>query len=497
MNQELETKIKKIKDNLDLLPKRNKEQRKKIIDYIDTNIEEYTNLSNDINNEITRRYNKITNISMNSNLVKLLNDKIDYKLLKDINPNINSYQKMNLDYLLYKLTHFYQDDLVSLNNTIQEIITSFKSAGVILKESDFTYTNYVNIYMHNLLNNKNNIENTLNDIYWKCPDLMIQISLNFRYLYYKNKKKIDKYYNNLIKNNNDILTYETDYNNLYDSKIKLEHYDKKYILDRFINKELFVKDFTKDNLAKLKENILIDNIDTNIYNNLLLLNETLIDYKKILEMKFILDKLKELYKDKNTYKGLIDNKLKEINKQEKQLTKLNNKLNSNNIFIKVNKDEVNLKINNLINDIKKSYDELDSLTIKNTIYTSINDETSLLDTLRITVEDFIFIKELLKDNDNEITLSEIQDKINLFRQYLYEKDNSILTNIKVSNDYNIPLMISDRYKLSNFDIDTDKISEDNISTLLNNIDIILTGYDLDKLNMKIEDINLVISVNKK
>lgn len=496
MNQELEAKIKKIKDNLDLLPKKNKEQRKKLIEYLDKNIAEYTNLSNDINNELTKRYNKITSISMNNILTKLLNTKIDYKLLKDINHNINSYQKMNLDYLLYKLTHFYQDDLVSLNNTIISIINIFKETGINLNESDFTYTNYVYIYMHNLLNNEHNIENILNDIYWKCPDLMVQISLNFRKLYYKNKKHIDKYYNNLIKNNN-LLTYENEYNNSYYNKIKLEHNDKKYILDKFINKELFVKDFSTDNINKLKENILIDNNDTNLYNNLLLLNETLMDYKKIIDMNSILNKSKELYKDKNTYKGILDNKLKEINKQEKNLSKLNKKLNSNNIFIKVNKDEVNLKINNLINDIKKSYDELDLLTIKNTIYTSINDETSLLDSLRIVIEDFTFIKELLKDNDNEITLDEIQDKIDLFRKYLYEKDNSILSNIKISNDYDIPLMICDRYKLNNFDINTDSINEDNIDKLLNNIDIILTSYDLDKLNMKLDDINLVISINKK
>ena len=37
------------------------------------------------------------------------------------------------------------------------------------------------------------------EIYWKCPDIITHITLNFKYLYYKNKKKFDLYYDHLVK----------------------------------------------------------------------------------------------------------------------------------------------------------------------------------------------------------------------------------------------------------------------------------------------------------
>ena len=32
------------------------------------------------------------------------------------------------------------------------------------------------------------------NMYWKCPDLIIHIELNLRHIYINNKKNIDKYY---------------------------------------------------------------------------------------------------------------------------------------------------------------------------------------------------------------------------------------------------------------------------------------------------------------
>ena len=42
--------------------------------------------------------------------------------------------------------------------------------------------------------NSGRVKDLFEQIYWKCPDIIIHIELNFRSLYLKNEKKIDKYY---------------------------------------------------------------------------------------------------------------------------------------------------------------------------------------------------------------------------------------------------------------------------------------------------------------
>ena len=38
------------------------------------------------------------------------------------------------------------------------------------------------------------LKNKFESVYWQCPDLIIHIELNFRYIYLKNQKEIDKYF---------------------------------------------------------------------------------------------------------------------------------------------------------------------------------------------------------------------------------------------------------------------------------------------------------------
>ena len=498
MLNKIKNEIKQINNNIDVLPKKNKDNRLKVCEYIDDNINKFNKIKELIDKEIVNRYNKILDIKSNDKLIELRNKKIDYELVKVINPNVNSYQKMNLDYLLYKLNHYYQDDLVHTNEVIFEIISKFNEVNIKLTAKDFNYSLYVNIYMNTLLSDKEDISDVFNKIYWQCPDLLTQISLNFRYLYYKNKKEIDYYYKKVIKKNEKINYYEAKYNTIYDEINRIQHNDKKYLIDLFINHIVTTNDFSETNIMKIKNNLLLDQNDSNNYNNLLLLEETLFDYKKYLDIEFIVNNIKELYSNKNSYKGLKENKLKEIKKLEKSLFKLNRKLTKKGLFKKkVNEEEVKLKINSLINELVDNYKELDSLIIKDDIYNNVNDQMSLLDYLRIVSENFIYLKDVLKENNNDIGVEEINNTIRELKDFLYQKDNSILSNIKLGLEKNVPRIISDRYKLCNFNVTEEIFDKDSIDSIIKNVNILLISEDLNRVGLNISDIDFIVNINKK
>ena len=249
---------------------------------------------------------------------------------------------------------------------------------------------------------------------------------------------------------------------------------------------------------KIKTSLLLDENDNNNYNNLLLLEETLFDYKNYLDIELIVDNLKDLYSNKNSYKGLKENKLKDIKKLESNLFKLNRKLIGRGLFKKkINEEEIKLKINSLINQLVDSYKELDNLIIKDDIYNNVNDQMSLLDYLRMSSENFIYLKEVLKENNNEISIDEINSTIKQLKDFLYQKDNSILSNIKLGLDKNVPRIISDRYKLCNFNVTEELFNKDTIDTLIKNVNILLISEDLNRVGLNLSDIDFIVNINKK
>ena len=67
----------------------------------------------------------------------------------------------------------------------------FNLIGVNLTEKDFSYTTYTKEYIKNLLIYQSDLsnqklKNSFNTIYWQCPNLIMQIELNIRYLYLTN-----------------------------------------------------------------------------------------------------------------------------------------------------------------------------------------------------------------------------------------------------------------------------------------------------------------------
>lgn len=496
MKEQLQKEIDKINENISILPKNNKTNKQKYNDYIDKQIKIYKDKLEDIKKEISSRYNKYLEEFNNDVDIPKLKD-IDNNLIRCLSKQTSSYEKMNLAYYFYELSHFYEHNLSKINEIIIKIIDIFKSVNITLTVDDFNYSDCVNEYMDTLLNSKEHIYEILDKLYWENPNIIIQISLNFRYLYYKYSKDIDKYYN--MKYNRQTLNDYLKDNFVQNIQVKnIKHKNKKYLYSLFINDKVSIVDFEKKNLDLVIDELLLDKKSELNYINLQKLEQSLVEFEKYCDFTYIIDDMKELYLKKNEYKDLYDNKLKEIKKDESKLFKYNKDISNKGLF-KKNVSQINkikLNRNTLIDQIALKYEELDDLKIKDLIYKYINDETSYLDVIRIASYDFNYLIKLFKDNIQNLDLEIINNTINKLYNFAFGINHNIFSNIAIIDEKDIPEIIADRYRLINISLNKDQINKDDIDKIITKVRNLIIYYDLSKIDLNMDNLSFVLKVHK-
>ena len=185
MKNDLEKEIEQINSNIEVLPTNNKKNIEKYVEYIDQCLAKYKPMLTNCENEIKKRYNEVLAKYKDLTFAKK-KKKIDYGSLKLSDNRVSCDEKMNLDYLFYKLNNSEVANLNEVNQIVKLIIQSFQAAGVALTDADFNYSDSVNTYIKTLLTNESAVQDVFNELYFKTPDIIIQIELNFRYLLYKN-----------------------------------------------------------------------------------------------------------------------------------------------------------------------------------------------------------------------------------------------------------------------------------------------------------------------
>lgn len=491
--------IAEIRENISILPHTKKADKKKYTEYLAKNITDYKEKEEYIKEEIIKRKTKYLEIVQNPKIKELANLEPDYNKIMCLSPLASSLNKMRLDINLFKLKYYYKNNINEVNIAIKTIIKIFKEVGLTLTLDDFNYHKYVKEYMK-MVFAKNIDEKTLytefEKIYWACPEIITIIRLNFYSIYFNNKKQIDAYYTK---------TYKEENLNIYIDKLikqqkeydTLTHSDKRFIIDKFLNNELLLNDYTETNITKLFNRYLNDKENEHNYDNLLKLLLNLKEYKEFTEYKSILETIVNLYKDKNTYQNLYNNKLKEISKNESELFSLNKKLNKKGIF-KPKEDkqrELSLKIDTILETLNTEYNELEEISIKDQIYNNIKDDTDLKETLEIISINIKYFYDFYKEEYTNLTIEELIKLINKLKKYLYTNNLNIISNVKIVDNENICQNITDHYSLLNINITESDLEED-IDTTIKNINTIITYYDIQKLNLDINKIEFLVQVQK-
>ena len=502
------------KEILSTMPKNNEKniiKKKKIIDEIE---EQYNEYKDEIKNILSQRYEKEIKIQINPEInnleqrLKIIDDAICL-----LNEEQTSYERMEIDKNIYKLEKYYKNNFESVNIQIAQCIKKFETVGISLTKEDFKYSTYVTEYMDTFFSeykNQNVSSNILKtkfeEIYWKCPDIIIHIELNFRNIYLEKKSIIDKYFE---KEKNEILKkwnktpeeIKKTYLNLKQQKIEKENADKKILIDKFLNGKLNINNYTNDKFTKnikiILPDIEIEKIYTNneIMENINKFLNSLYEYRNYLEFKFVIDDVKAYYKNKEQYKKTCGEIRKKIEIEEKKLAKANKSFNRFSIF----KSKKEKTINNsaqLIKDIKNLYKELDLNRFYEKVATKITENSTIQDVLNLAVKYYEYMISCMIKHQEDISQEEMEQKIKELKDFLNNPYNTIINNLSFLEKKDIALIIKDRYKLLNFVIEKDDLDINNLDSLISVIEDIQTNITLHNVGTNIKDIKQLLQIQK-
>lgn len=496
-------KIKIEKELLSTMPQNNDKNINKYKDKIEEIKKEYQKYQKDIIIELQNRYKKAVDIEKNGEIENLeTREKRVESTLFLFNDDKDSYEKMMLDRNLYKIRRYYKDSFEGINEQILMCIEKFEKLGIELDISDFEYSIYVKEYMEIFLQelpNKNSekLKEKFEELYWKCPDIIIHIVLNFRSLYFKYQQQIDK---SLEKTKNELLkAWEKTpkeimkvYLELKEKKDDLIKKDKKILLDKFLEKKLKTKDFEKNKIEKelkeIYENEKIKNKEE-LGENITKLLESLKEYENILEFDFILRDIKNYYKEKETYKKSYNETKKEIDKLEKKISSINRKIIKPGIFSKGKDYSKELvQQNKLILELDELYKKLDLNNCYTKISNNLQDNSTIYDVLKIAASSYYYLTTLIIKNQSDIEEEEIEEKIERLENFLKSPYNNIINNMTILEEKNIALIIKDRYNLLNFTIEKEDLSIDTIEDLISKLEKIEIYYIMQKIGLDTEKI---------
>ena len=460
--EEFDKYISSNKEILSVLPVNTKKNRAIYLEKVLESLEAAEKIKQVIWKVIEERYKRLTSIEP-SPKIKELTESI--KNIKDVdlfNELNTPYENLGFDRINHNLSCFYEANLDLLNENIKLFVTKFKTLGIELSEDDFTYSIYANQYMRVFLEEydaeKPNIvrlKKKFEEIYWKCPDVVTHIELNFRHLYNINSKKIEKD----LKEANDrfLSTVNLDkiglvkrHFDLNEELIKVRNLDAKAILDRFINGKWKIKDFNDKEMHVLYDRLYAKDYyaatpkeQAEINTNFDKLLKTLQEYNMYMRYKYIIDNLKEKKKNIDSFKGVYESKLKELHKKEQSLLKeneLNQKLikRTSHPLFKFFKKKMEKKIydfpvasNLKIKEIKNLYSEIDEQLVNKRIAEFVDDTCSIKYMFKIAVSFYTYTYELIKkhyEEDTDVDVEkELQDLVEFIRDEPYKV---MLNNIK-------------------------------------------------------------------
>lgn len=510
MLEEIKESIKQDKEILETLPQNNVRNRKSYKVKLEEILDKYYKDLGTVYDLIVEKRLEIVSRAEEVNYENVITEYEDIESKFYLFDKYNtSYEKLGLDRIVRNLRKFYQNNIDEVNNNINSALEKFQIVGINLTYEDFNHSIYINEYMRVFIEEKNagninseTLKNKFEKLYWKCPDIITHLVLNIIYIYNKNKKVIDKYFETKkhdveLENKTTFELMLEDYQKKVENYDNLLEHDKYLILHKYTDEDLKISDYTKDKIDKLIENLVNSNEnEENTYQNLIKFRKTLNEYRKLMDYQYIVDDIKEIYAEKNKYKDASKIKYKDIVKKESTIlgdTKTVDKL----ITKAKDPDKIETLINKInaeLSELNTLYKELDLDSFKEQILLKINDNSTIMDVLTIATSFYNYIVDV--NNRKNIECESVQDLVTNIRRYVNSPYDTIINNVLFNKDVDIPMVISDQYKLFGFKINPDLLTIDNIDSLIGTVNNIIMYYDTIKTGYTIEELLFVCDADK-
>lgn len=471
-------------------------------------------------------------IKKESNNIETLEKNVKkYDEIKDVLNPLNSYfEKLGFDSLVYLIRNYSDFNFKSLNDIINQFLDKFEMVGIKLSDSEFNYTCYVNEYMTSFLDVRKSkkpdydkVSQVFEQIYWVNPEIIQHIELNFRRLIKKYKKNFESYILKLkkqIMEDNNIKSYEECLPLVNDAYRELEKAKKENIvdiLDLSKSATIDINSYFPENKTRIStfDGFMINPVDKNdksimdkFYENMERLKLNVIEYMNYSKFLPLIEDFKDNYKSlipTSTKNSSLGKELKnietEINTKESKLDALNKKIipSKLSIFGKKNENSIKLlKIESikLSKDLYELYKKYDNEYFKEKVISVLNGSMTVPELLNLYYSFEYFKKEAIKRVYAITSYDEILKYHEEFNLFAKNPNNIVITGISIFEDSSISKVIMNKYRLYNINLDEDILNPDNLSVLLDKINLVLRVNIIENSETTIEKIWFMTQVEK-
>ena len=410
-------------------------------------------------------------------------------------------------------------DLEYINIRLNEIIKHLEKHGIKVTEQDFLYTMFTKRYMEVFFNSRTNpdflkiMKEEFESLYWECPNIITHLRLSLEELLKKYQKELNIY---CINKQTELLN-EVDNQDIIKlcittkEQIKmLKDGDLKTIIESFLNKERAINDYL--NGSTIRRNlyndfiingdfeILSDSDKKEFYDNIWSLDDVLTELKGYYKFEDIIVNILEKYKTKDSFKGVLSTKLKEIEKQEKEREKINkqyDKILKPKLFSSKKKrngigNALKNQINQIINQISIGKEELIECEMNDKILKCLNDDSTLLDVLVLLSSNTAYLKWIIAKNNSDLSNDDIFKIIDDFFDYCYS-NHELLKKITILSDVDIEDIIYDKYRLLNIKLDKE-LNKDNIENLIAKLNTFRVINNVEMSNISFDEIKMMCEI---
>lgn len=474
--------------------------------------EEYGGYKDQLYKELKKRTTSFLSRKENERLSLVKKELLDYQDISLFNPINTPFEKLGFDTLLYSLTHYYKNDLESVNADIKSVLDKFELVGIHLTENDFIYSNYARKYIKELLKDDNleRMKDVFEDLHWKCPNVISHIETSFRILYDKNVKVFEKYIEDkkheIIIDN---LTYD-DYvikrDNLGKELFELSNYDIAIIIKKFMDGELLLNDYSVVNVNRCYSKFLGDNCDVKKgkekIEDFKTLYHSLIEYKGYLKFSYVLDDIKKKFTEVANHQGELNKISKEINDIVNELVRLTDEINNGStkgfLFFKKKVDiEKNyLDVDNKVKELDEKYALYDDAMVYEKLGSYITETSSIYDVFKFVLSFKGYLRGCIKAKEEDIEIHKVKEIVKDFEALLNDPFINILKNINFNTDTDLGMVLIDHYKLLEIDVNSDDLTIEGIDELIKFLTIIINDYYLGNEGLDINYINDLFEAKK-
>ena len=495
------------KNVLSSMPINNQKNLKLYKDKVAEIKEKYVEMSKELLGEIKSRSDRYLSLKENPRVKYLEEDLERLSSLRLLNPLNTPFEKLGMDNVLYRLNHFFKNDLEEVNKDIKDMLVLFHDVGADITDKDFIYSVYARNYIRELQidDSLERMKYVFEDIHWKCPDVILHVSMNFRLLYNKYKDKFKAYIDS--KQNNE-LSYE-DYlikrENIIKELYELNHYEQYSLLNGFISSNLILGDYTVVNVGKCYSKYLSENTSLTEQKNMigdfknLLLNVK--EYKNYLKYEFVVNDVKKKYEERTTHLGESLKIAKEIDTMAADLIRINNELNTGKtkgfwIFKKsVDTEKLYVELNAKIQELNNKYDEYDSAMVYDELNKSLTDTSTVYDVFRFALSFKTYLRNCIKSNKDDVTI-DIKQIVKEFETFMNTTNISVIKNAKFMLGSDIAEIISDHYQLLHIRLEKAQLDEGNLDALLKDLRIMVNSFYMNSFDLGIDLVNDLFEAHK-